>query len=112
MKNGGFPSFLKTSSIQIKKENFLQISPKFRYFSSSSKDRITHFAELVNKDLPKESGISEILNAVWNNPVVTSQCPDLVIRLTSLRGEVNFLLIFFGFSFLKFSTCEISFSLR
>lgn len=55
-------------------------------------DRIQYFAELVDdgKSLPKEASLKEILKAVWANETVTSQFPDLIIRLTSLRGEVRF----------------------
>jgi len=44
---------------------------------------------LVQKDLPSNAGLPEILKAVWSNEIITSQCPNLVIRLTSLRGEVS-----------------------
>jgi len=48
------------------------------------------FAELVDSgNLPKEASLKDILKAVWANEVITSQCPDLIIRLTSLRGEVS-----------------------
>lgn len=46
-------------------------------------------ADLVDKELPKEASLGDVLNAVWANEVVTSQCPNLVIRLTTLRGEVS-----------------------
>jgi len=54
------------------------------------KDRIQNFAELVESgNLPKDASLKDILKAVWSNEVITSQCPDLIIRLTSLRGEVS-----------------------
>eukprot|EP01119_Soliformovum_irregulare_P015344 TRINITY_DN4308_c0_g1_i1.p1 TRINITY_DN4308_c0_g1~~TRINITY_DN4308_c0_g1_i1.p1 ORF type:complete len:493 (+),score=113.78 TRINITY_DN4308_c0_g1_i1:27-1505(+) len=53
------------------------------------KDRIQSFAEMVDREVPKNASLSEILNGVWKNEVITSQCPDLVIRLTALRGEVS-----------------------
>lgn len=60
--------------------------------AASPTDRIQYFAELVDdgKSLPKDASLKEILKAVWANETVTSQFPDLIIRLTSLRGEVRF----------------------
>ena len=52
-------------------------------------DRITQFAKLVDQNLPKNPSLKDILKGVWANEVITSQCPDLVIRLTSLRGQVQ-----------------------
>jgi len=53
---------------------------------------IRKLAEVVKQDLSPNVSLKEILKAVWKNPVVTAVCPDLVIRLTSLRGEVSKLL--------------------
>lgn len=33
--------------------------------------------------------LKDVLSAVWNNREITAVCPDLVIRLTSLRGEIS-----------------------
>jgi hypothetical protein len=52
-------------------------------------DRITYFADLVAANLGPKPALNEILQGVWKNEVITSQCPDLVIRLTSLRGQVS-----------------------
>ena len=41
------------------------------------------------KDLPASPKLGDVIRTVWSNPVVTSQCPDLVIRLTTLRGSVS-----------------------
>lgn len=51
--------------------------------------RIKSLADLVNNSLPKDASLKDILGAVWRNPTITAVCPDLVIRLTSLRGEVS-----------------------
>jgi hypothetical protein len=32
--------------------------------------------------------LKDVLCAVWGSQEITDVCPDLVIRLTSLRGEV------------------------
>lgn len=32
--------------------------------------------------------LNDVLFAVWQNKEITAVCPDLLIRLTSLRGEV------------------------
>ena len=63
---------------------------KPRDFEKPSDKRIDAYAELVNKDLPSNVGLKEILQAVWRNEQITAVCPDLIIRLTSLRGEVRF----------------------
>lgn len=55
-------------------------------------DRISYFASLVEANLPKNPQLQDILKGVWANEVITSQCPDLVIRLTSLRGQVSLFL--------------------
>jgi hypothetical protein len=52
-------------------------------------DRIGELAKIVEKDLPPKASLQQILQAVWTNETVTNQCPNLVIRLTSLRGEVR-----------------------
>jgi len=62
---------------------------KPRDFEKPSDKRIEAYAQLVNKDLPENAGLKEILQAVWKNEAITSVCPDLIIRLTSLRGEVS-----------------------
>ena len=62
---------------------------KPRDFEKPSDKRIDAYAELVNKDLPSNVGLKEILQAVWRNEQITAVCPDLIIRLTSLRGEVR-----------------------
>jgi hypothetical protein len=41
------------------------------------------------KDLPASPVLGDVIRTVWSNAVVTSQCPDLVIRLTTLRGSVS-----------------------
>jgi hypothetical protein len=60
-------------------------------FSTKKNDQYQNFADLVSKDLPANASMSDVLNAVWANETIRSQCPDLVIRLTSLRGQVNHL---------------------
>ena len=55
------------------------------FFFSKKKN----LSENTNVDLPKDAKLETILKAVWNNPKVTAVCPDLVIRLTSLRGQVS-----------------------
>lgn len=62
-------------------------------FSSASRpranSRVESLAKLVAKDLKPSARLGEVIKAVWSNDVVTSQCPDLVIRLTTLRGSVS-----------------------
>jgi hypothetical protein len=54
-----------------------------------------NFAQNVILALPpKEENalveLKDVLSAVWQCQEITDVCPDLVIRLTSLRGEVCF----------------------
>ncbi len=54
---------------------------------------------MVESTLPQKPVMKDILKAVWENETITSQCPDLVIRLTSLRGQVLYIAsIVFGSS--------------
>jgi hypothetical protein len=54
------------------------------------KSQYQYFADLVKKDITaKKPVLADVLTAVWKNPEVTAVCPDLVIRLTSLRGQVS-----------------------
>jgi histidinol-phosphate/aromatic aminotransferase/cobyric acid decarboxylase-like protein len=50
--------------------------------------QIQQFANLVKKDLPSKPDLSAILKSVWACNEITRVCPDLIIRLTTLRGEV------------------------
>jgi len=56
---------------------------------AAKNDRIGHFADLVAANLGPSPSLKDILKGVWANEVITSQCPNLVIRLTSLRGQVS-----------------------
>ena len=81
------------TTTNIPRTNIFSILPS-RYSTStepSSKriDPIDRFAHLVKNNLSTNAQLPEVLNAVWTNEVVTSQCPDLIIRLTSLRGQVS-----------------------
>jgi hypothetical protein len=67
---------------------------KRRFFSSAAgkpraNARVEGLAHLVAKDLKPTAKLSDVIKSVWSNEVVTSQCPDLVIRLTTLRGSVS-----------------------
>lgn len=38
--------------------------------------------------LPPRPSLSDVIRCVWADPTVTAQCPDLVIRLATLRASV------------------------
>lgn len=60
-------------------------STKFKH----QDQQINEFAKMIQKDLSKSSTLSEVLEKVWANEKVTQVCPNLTIRLTSLRGQVS-----------------------
>lgn len=65
---------------------------KFQFHTSKIKyqdQQINEFAKMIQKDLNKSSTLSEVLEKVWANEKVTQVCPNLTIRLTSLRGQVS-----------------------
>lgn len=85
----------------IKKSFHIKLNQRqlsgFKSFHSSKVlnagvDQITRLANFVEETLPPPTTkpkLDEILAAVWANERVTSVCPDLVIRLTSLRGQIS-----------------------
>ncbi len=87
-QKGSIYSFSTTVKPLIAQKGSSTSSPK------KSGDRIGSLADLVHQDLikgfpsGKSFSLPDVLTAVWKNQTVTAQCPDLIIRLTSLRGEV------------------------
>jgi len=55
----------------------------------SSPAKIVSFAERIRSQLKGTPDLKTILKAVWEDSEITSQCPKLIIRLTSLRGQVS-----------------------
>jgi hypothetical protein len=68
-------------------------------FKFQKNSQVKTFADQIQKgfnfffsnflELPSNPKLPDILKAVWANPKVTAVCPDLIIRLTSLRGQVS-----------------------
>eukprot|EP01125_Pyxidicula_operculata_P017099 TRINITY_DN5952_c0_g2_i1.p1 TRINITY_DN5952_c0_g2~~TRINITY_DN5952_c0_g2_i1.p1 ORF type:complete len:488 (-),score=68.44 TRINITY_DN5952_c0_g2_i1:98-1561(-) len=59
------------------------------HISSTRRDIYKPFVEDVVGGLKGNKALSDVLTAVWENERVTAVCPNLIIRLTSLRGEVS-----------------------
>jgi hypothetical protein len=55
----------------------------------STNNQTKYLSDHVMKNLKKNPTLSEVLTTVWEDEKVTSVCPNLVIRLTTLRGEVS-----------------------
>jgi hypothetical protein len=77
------------SRILLPKKHCVLFSTQSNPSEGPSQRGISYYASLVEKDLPQNADLKDILSAVWSNPVITNVCPGLVIRLTSLRGEVS-----------------------
>eukprot|EP01090_Pellita_catalonica_P000157 TRINITY_DN10110_c0_g1_i1.p1 TRINITY_DN10110_c0_g1~~TRINITY_DN10110_c0_g1_i1.p1 ORF type:complete len:511 (-),score=58.52 TRINITY_DN10110_c0_g1_i1:92-1591(-) len=70
------------------------VSISCRQFSTEDQDEnalayLTPFVNEIDNELPADAKLPDVLQAVWDNETVTSQCRDFVIRLTSLRGQVS-----------------------
>lgn len=82
---------LKTLTNTKNLAKFLK-QPAIRSFYASKKtlgNTVDEFAKMIEEQVPgKNVPLPSVLEAVYNNEKITAVCPDLAIRLASLRATV------------------------